>query len=131
MQREYYPLPLRELGGGARFHRPTQQEAQRVAPESPALEVMTDLQKVSPAAIRPDAPLSAANRLMITRGVRLLLVVDERLFFVQSSNTTGRELWTSDGTTAGTRVLDLHPSGSSSPTNLVMGDIRCFFLADD
>src|SRR5688572_16244925 len=38
---------------------------------------MTDLERVSPATIRPDAPLAGANQFMITRGVRLLLVVDE------------------------------------------------------
>ena len=41
------------------------------------MQVMTDLMRVSPATIRPNAPLSAANQFMITRGVRLLLVVDE------------------------------------------------------
>ena len=39
---------------------------------------MTDLTRVSPATIRPNAPLAGANQLMITRGVRLLLVVDEQ-----------------------------------------------------
>lgn len=77
MDREYHPLPLRELGTGARFRRPTQRAAARVTAESPAAEVMTDLARVSPAAIRPGAPLAAANQLMITRGVRLLLVVNE------------------------------------------------------
>jgi CBS domain-containing protein len=45
--------------------------------ESPALEVMTDLKRTTPATIRPQAPLAGANQFMITRGVRLLLVVDE------------------------------------------------------
>jgi CBS domain-containing protein len=39
---------------------------------------MTDLTRVSPATIRAQAPLSGANQFMITRGVRLLLVVDEQ-----------------------------------------------------
>ena len=78
MEREYHPLRLRELGAGARFRRPTQRQAVRVTAESPAIEVMTDLERVSPATIRPDAPLAGANRFMITRGVRLLLVVDEQ-----------------------------------------------------
>ena len=77
MQREYDPLPLRELGAGAGLRRPTQRQALRVSAESPALEVMTDLARISPATIRPNAPLAGANRFMITRGVRLLLVVDE------------------------------------------------------
>ena len=45
--------------------------------DSPALEVMTDLTRATPATIRPQAPLAGANQFMITRGVRLLLVVDD------------------------------------------------------
>jgi len=78
MEREFDPLPIRELGAGAGFRRPKQAEAARVTPDSPALHVMTDLARVSPATIRPQAPLAGANQFMITRGVRLLLVVDER-----------------------------------------------------
>ena len=78
MDRDYHALPIRELGAGAGFRRPTQSEAARVTPESPAMQVMTDLTRVSPATIRPQAPLSGANQFMITRGVRLLLVVDEQ-----------------------------------------------------
>jgi CBS domain-containing protein len=78
MDREYHALSIRELGDGAGFRRPTQPQAARVTLESAALEVMTDLARVSPAVIRPQAPIEAANQYMISRGVRLLLVVDER-----------------------------------------------------
>ena len=78
MDREYDALSIRELGAGAGFRRPTQAPAAKVSLESPALEVMTDLRRTTPAAIRPQAPLAGANQFMITRGVRLLLVVDER-----------------------------------------------------
>ena len=78
MDRQYDALAIRELGAGAGFRRPTQAQATRVSIESPALEVMTDLKRVTPATIRPQAPLAGANQFMITRGVRLLLVVDER-----------------------------------------------------
>ena len=77
MEREYHPLPLDELGAGAGFRRPTQPPAAKVSLESPALEVMTDLRRATPATIRPQAPLAGANQFMITRGVRLLLVVDD------------------------------------------------------
>ena len=77
MDREYHPLSIRELGVDAGFRRPTQPQASRVEVESPALQVMTDLARVSPATIRPQAPLVGANQFMITRGVRLLLVVDD------------------------------------------------------
>jgi CBS domain-containing protein len=78
MDRDYDALPIRELGAGAGFRRPAQAQAGKVSLESPALEVMTDLRRTTPATIRPQAPLAGANEFMITRGVRLLLVVDER-----------------------------------------------------
>ena len=77
MERIYQALPLRELGGDAGFRRPTQPPSGRVSLESSALEVMTDLARTTPATIRPQAPLAGANQFMITRGVRLLLVVDD------------------------------------------------------
>jgi CBS domain len=76
MDRQFQDLPIRELGPGAGFCSPQQPRPERVTLESPALEVMTDLQRVSPATIRPQAPLEGANQFMISRGVRLLLVVD-------------------------------------------------------
>jgi CBS domain-containing protein len=78
MDRHYPALPIRELGDGAGFRRPTQTLAARVDLESPALEAMTDLARANPATIRPQAPIGGANQFMITRGVRLLLVVDDR-----------------------------------------------------
>jgi CBS domain-containing protein len=77
MDREYHALPLRELGAGAGFRRPAYPQAAKVSTESPALEVMTDLNRATPATIRPQAPLDGANQFMITRGVRLLLVADD------------------------------------------------------
>ena len=77
MDRDYQPLPIRELGANAGFRRPVQPQSARVTRESPATEVMTDLARVAPATIRPQAPLAGANQFMITRGVRLLLVSDD------------------------------------------------------
>jgi len=76
MDRQYQALPIRELGAGAGFRRPTQPQPARVTLESPALDVMTDLARTAPAIIRPQAPLEGAQQVMVTRGVRLLLVVD-------------------------------------------------------
>lgn len=78
MDRQYRELPIRELGPDAGFRRPQQPQAARVTLESPALDVMTDFGRVSPATIRPQAPLEGANQFMIARGVRLLLVIDVR-----------------------------------------------------
>lgn len=78
MDRQYQPLPIRELGEDAGLRRPVQLHAARVTLESPALEVMTDLCLTSPATIRPQAPIEGARQFMISRGVRLLLVADDR-----------------------------------------------------
>ena len=78
MDRQYYALPFRGLGESAGFRRPIQPQPARVTLESPALDVMTDLVRASPATIRPQAPIGGANHFMISRGVRLLLVVDDR-----------------------------------------------------
>jgi len=50
-----------------------------VSADSPALLVMTDLSKVPVATILSDATLDEANRSMLARGVRLLLVVGSGL----------------------------------------------------
>lgn len=78
MERVYHPLPERELAASAGFRRPTAPPAPRVTLESPALQVMTDLARVAPATVRPQAPLAGANQFMIARGVRLLLVADDQ-----------------------------------------------------
>jgi CBS domain-containing protein len=78
MERQFEPLPIQELGEGAGFRRPVQAQAAGVTLESPALDVMTDLSRTSPATIRPQAPLEGARQFMIARGVRLLLVADDR-----------------------------------------------------
>jgi signal-transduction protein with cAMP-binding, CBS, and nucleotidyltransferase domain len=75
MERNFMSLPSHSLGDNAGFRRPNQP---KVGLESPALTVMTDLTRVSPATIGPEAPIEAANRFMMMRGVRLLLVIDER-----------------------------------------------------
>lgn len=78
MDRQFHSLPIQELGADAGFRRPTQPQVEQVSLESRALEVMTDFLRTSPATIRPQAPIEGANQFMISRGVRLLLVVDER-----------------------------------------------------
>jgi len=78
MERDYQPLPIRELGAHAGFRRPLAPAAPRVSAEAPAVQVMTDLSRVAPATIRPQVPLAGANQFMITRGVRLLLVADDQ-----------------------------------------------------
>ncbi|HEY1012985.1 MAG TPA: ELWxxDGT repeat protein, partial [Herpetosiphonaceae bacterium] len=61
---------------------------------------------------------------------RLLTTVGDRVFFTAAAPDTGRELWTSDGTEAGTRlVADLTPGPDSSAINVMAAfDGRLLFL---
>lgn len=76
MNREYQPLAAKYLQSGARYHQ-LGQNAERVRIDSPAPAVMTDLRQNPAATIDAEAPVDAANRFMIRRGVRLLLVSDD------------------------------------------------------
>lgn len=48
----------------------------KVAANSPAVEVMTDLRRIAAATVDPDTSLAEAQQIMVLRGVRSLLVVD-------------------------------------------------------
>lgn len=65
-----------------------------VRADSPAMCVMTDFKSVSVATIAQDATLAQANQTMISRGVRLLLVVNrdnDVLGLITSRDTSGEK----------------------------------------
>ncbi len=63
------------------------------------------------------------------------VLLDNKLFFAASVWNGGiedRELYSSDGTTAGTQLfLDLWPNGSSSPDKLIVYDYHMYFIVAD
>jgi hypothetical protein len=69
---------LREVPSlpGASYHLPVPAPIAQVRPDSPAIDVMTDLSKVTPITTRSLATIEEANRTMMNRGVRALFVVD-------------------------------------------------------
>lgn len=71
----YKPLAMAKMKLGVACQPPGTYAPKPVRVDSPAIEVMTDLQRVTPATIGADATLAQANHAMIARGVRLLLVV--------------------------------------------------------
>jgi ELWxxDGT repeat protein len=66
-------------------------------------------------------------------GQSFLTSFNGRLFFVADDGIHGSELWTSDGTTAGTQIfVDLWPGPTgSSPSGLAAAAGQLFFAADD
>lgn len=62
-----------------------------------------------------------------------MVAVGERVFFTADDRTRGRELWVSDGTPGGTRLVnDLRVGQTGSmPSRLAGVDQRVFFFADD
>src|SRR3989304_7380727 len=72
----YTPLSASLLQPGTGFCSPTQALPERVGLEDSALDVMTDLTRVSAVVIRPIDNIDEAHQRMVQRGVRLLLVLD-------------------------------------------------------
>jgi ELWxxDGT repeat protein len=62
-----------------------------------------------------------------------LVVAGSRIFVSAGDKTTGRELWSSDGTTAGTGLVDDINAGkqASTPSDLVSLGSDIYFTADD
>ncbi len=85
------------------------------APAQPASQVKD---------LRPGASGSFPSPVVVMGGVG---------YFSASDGVNGRELWRTDGTSAGTyQVADIHPGpASSSPTDLVAAGDVLFFLASD
>jgi CBS-domain-containing membrane protein len=76
MVQPYIPLSYGALTGRAGYRRPASL-SQRVTLESPAVAVMTDLDRVMAVTIGANVAIATANQCMIAAGVRLLLVADE------------------------------------------------------
>ena len=74
----YPALAIRtHLSSGVRLCRPTQDQPATTL-ESAALLVMTDLTRVAAAVASPATTVDEANRYMMRRGVRMLLVLDDQ-----------------------------------------------------
>ncbi len=72
----FRPLPLVPVKAGTSLMQPRQVLPEHAMPESPALDSMTDLSRITAATIDPDASLMRAEETMRHAGVRLLFVLD-------------------------------------------------------
>jgi CBS-domain-containing membrane protein len=76
MTQNFKPLEPKRLNRRMSYHQPIESNDTKITMDSPAYSVMTDLTRVEAVTIGPHESLFHANRRMITRGVRLLMVVD-------------------------------------------------------
>lgn len=77
MIRNFTALGSHPLKAGSTIARPTQELAQNVSLNDPAINVMTDLGSVSVVVVRAMTSMEKANAKMIRYGVRTLLVLDD------------------------------------------------------
>lgn len=77
MLRNYASLPFMALPQGTGYAQPVQATPDRVQLDSPAIDIMTDLTRVTAVIVLGGDTVDEAHLRMIQRGVRLLLVVDQ------------------------------------------------------
>lgn len=78
----YPPLDTRAVLRGPVSVCRLQQDQPATTMDSPALDVMTDLKRVAAVVVSPATSIDDADRFMMRRGVRMLLVLDEEAVLV-------------------------------------------------
>lgn len=88
MATDYTPIPQSVLDQPTTISQPNNSFAPAIHEDSPAFLVMSDLRLTAPATTSEQASLREANQLMITRAVRMLLVLDhtQQLSGIVTSN---------------------------------------------
>ena len=102
------------LDVGVGFQRPRQNLSDRVGLDSPALDVMTDLSKVSAETVSANLPVDDAEEKMIASGVRLLFVTNQLNQVI--GIVTSRDL-------SGERILRFINDSHSARRDLIVRDI--------
>lgn len=77
-EKNYAPIRSTLLQKGISLHTVEKVYSDRVSLDDPATRVMTDLQKMSAITIRPEISIEIAGQRMKQRGVRMLLVTDDK-----------------------------------------------------
>ena len=76
IEQDFRPLAFYKLESSINYFRPRQDLPDRVRITDPAVDVMTDLSRVSTMMVTLTTPLNQALELMIKGGVRMLLVTE-------------------------------------------------------
>lgn len=79
MPEHYRVLHAGQLDRGISFYRYSLDLPKKVTPDSPAVDVMTDLKRVTAVTVSPQTPIDQALQKMIHAEVRMLLVADWHL----------------------------------------------------
>ncbi|MGA7179309.1 MAG: CBS domain-containing protein [Thiobacillaceae bacterium] len=77
-EKQYSPIKSTRLEKGISLHRVEKVYSDNVSLDDPAIRVMTDLRKISAITIRPEISIEIASQRMKQRGVRMLLVTDDK-----------------------------------------------------
>src|SRR4030095_8423751 len=78
LEHVYHPLRVSKARPGATYRLRTHTMPVRVQADSPAVDVMTDLNRVAAVSTRSYATADQAHQAMLAHGVRALFVVDEQ-----------------------------------------------------
>jgi len=102
------------LDAGSVFQRPRQNLPEQVTLDSPAMDVMTDLTRVTAESVSANVPADDAEEKMIASGVRLLFVtnqVNQVIGIVTSKDLSGE------------RILSLINDSKTARKDLIVRDI--------
>ena len=102
------------LDSGVGYQRPHQTLPEHVTLDSPAIDVMTDLSKVSAETISANVPVDDAEENMIASGVRLLFVTNQLNQVI--GIVTSKDL-------SGERILRIINDSGSPRSDLIVRDI--------
>lgn len=81
--------------------------------------------------IPQDVVLTSKNTLIISANDKRIVKTSDKIFFTASTSDAGEEIWVSDGTPTGTKMVkDINPGATgSNPSWLCAAGDRCFFAA--
>lgn len=111
---EYRILTAGTLDTGTGFQRPRQVLPERVTMDSPTMEVMTDLSRVTAEVVSANASADDAEQKMIASGVRLLFVTNQLNQVI--GIVTSRDL-------SGERILNIVNDSQTPRKDLIVRDI--------
>lgn len=107
-------LNAHALDSAVSYRRPRQELPDHVTLDSPAIDVMTDLSKVSAEIVSANVPVDDAEQKMIASGVRLLFVTNQlnQVIGIVTSKDLGGE-----------RILRFITNSGSTRADLIVRDI--------